>query len=391
MPGKKIGRNQKCPCRSGLKFKHCCGASAPAQRRIRPITFEEMQADVQTALIQQYRNEQARIRRFGHVRQPISIDHQGYKFVGVGNRLHYAKSWRTFHDFLWHYIAGVFTSEWGNAELQKPFEERHPVAQWYHHLCNFQQENMEGPGPVYSAVATGTVMAYTALAYDLYTLDHHALLQKRLVERIKKRDQFQGARYETYVAAAFIRAGFDVILEDETDISTSHCEFNATHKDVGARYSVEAKSRHWSGYLGQSGTPKPLERIEADVYRLLQGALRKRADHERIIFIDVNVPPVNRPLLETEWFKKIAHQLTRLEESQSPENPYPSAFVFFTNHPYHYVGSDQPEPGKTALFTAINMPEFREPHLEVRSRYPAIHQLADSVFNHTAIPHDFGL
>ena len=24
--GKKIGRNEPCPCGSGKKFKHCCGA-----------------------------------------------------------------------------------------------------------------------------------------------------------------------------------------------------------------------------------------------------------------------------------------------------------------------------------------------------------------------------
>jgi hypothetical protein len=202
--GKKIGRNDPCPCGSGFKFKHCCGAASPAQRRSRTVSFEEIPPEVKRMLISLQRREQERIRRFGHVRPPISIDHQGYKIVAVGNKLHYSKSWRTFHDFLFNYIAAVFTAEWGNAELRKPFEERHPVVQWYYHLCDVQRKHMTEPGQVYSAVATGPVMAYTALAYDLYTLDHHALLQKRLVERLKIKDQFQGARYETYVAAAFI-------------------------------------------------------------------------------------------------------------------------------------------------------------------------------------------
>lgn len=48
-------------------------------------------------------------------------------------------------------------------------------------------------------------------------------------------------------------------------------------------------------------------------------------------------------------------QLKSLEDSQSLDNPYPSAFLFFTNHPYHYVGNDDLEPSQTALFTGINL------------------------------------
>lgn len=34
----KIGRNEKCPCRSGKKYKHCCGSgeSRPATRQLTP-------------------------------------------------------------------------------------------------------------------------------------------------------------------------------------------------------------------------------------------------------------------------------------------------------------------------------------------------------------------
>jgi len=318
------------------------------------------------------------------------MDHQGYKFVAVGHQLHYSKSWKTFHDFLWNYIAGVVTKEWGDAELKKPFEERHPIVQWYHYLCDFQRmPAREEGGGIRSSIATGPVMAYTALAYDLYTLAHHALLQAKLVKRLKVKDQFQGARYETYVSSAFVRAGFDVDLEDEGDATTTHCEFTASHKATGLQYSVEAKSRHRPGFLGQPGLPQPLEEIEADVYRLLQQALRKKAAYDRVIFIDVNVPRHVGNLFEAEWLKKVGTQLDRLEESQSPTNPWPPAFVFFTNHPYHYVGNDQSEPGKSAFFTTINMPDFKQRNPEVFKKYPAIAELLDSVINHTAVPHEF--
>jgi hypothetical protein len=220
-------------------------------------------------------------------------------------------------------------------------------------------------------------------------LEHHALLQGKLVKRLKDKHQFQGARYETYVAAAFVRAGFDVRLEDEGDRSTSHCEFTATHRATGAKYSVEAKSRRRPGFLGQPGSPKPLDEIEADVATLLVKALRKRADHERVIFIDVNVPPQEGSVFEAEWFKKVASQLRRLEETQRPDDPWPPAFVFFTNHPYHYVGNEIPEPGRSTIFTAMNMPDFRQADSEVVARkYPAIKELFDSVLQHTEVPHE---
>jgi hypothetical protein len=281
--------------------------------------------------------------------------------------------------------------EWGDAEIRKPFEERHPVAQWYHQLCEFQARHADEPGSgrIYTATATEPVMAYLALAYDLYTLEHHALLQQKLVSRLKVKDQFQGAPYETYVAAAFVRAGFEVVLEDEGDRARTHCEFTATHRATVAKYSVEAKSRHRPGLLGQPGDQKPFHEIEADVSTLLARALRKQADQERVVFIDVNVPPQEGAVFEADWFRKAAAQLRRMEETQRAGDPWPSAFVFFTNHPYHYVGDDAPEPGRTTIFTAINMGEFRQPEAAaVVERYPAIHDLFESVVNHTEVPHE---
>ena len=41
----KIGRNDKCPCQSGKKFKRCCGrgGSRPVQAKTRPATEKDVQ------------------------------------------------------------------------------------------------------------------------------------------------------------------------------------------------------------------------------------------------------------------------------------------------------------------------------------------------------------
>lgn len=388
----KIGRNDPCSCGSGRKYKRCCLGARPPQPTVRHTTLEELPPEVYQALIRHRREDQERIRRFGHVRPPVSADFAEHKIVAVRSQLLWDKKWKTFHDFLFSYIAAVLRKEWGDAELKKPFEKRHPVLQWYQHLCELQAKHADPleSGRIYSATMTGPVMAYLALAYDLYTLQQHALLYQKLVNRLKVKDQFQGARYETYVAAAFVRAGFDVELEDEGDRQTTHCEFTATHQATGAKYSVEAKSRHRPGLLGQPGSPKPFDEIKADVSTLIARALSKQTDYERVIFIDVNVPPQESSVFEAEWFGKVASQLELLEASQRPDKPRPAAFVFFTNHPYHYVGADALEPGKTTVLSGINMPDFKPPDIGILPRkYPAIFDLFNSLLQHTEIPHEF--
>ena len=150
---------------------------------------------------------------------------------------------KPFMIFLGHYIKDIIGSAWGNIELKKPFYERHPIIQWYDMVCKHQQQYIKNSGEIYSAPMTGAVSAYMGLSYNLYLLSHNAEIQSRLISRLKDKKQFQSAYYETYVAAAFIKAGFELEFENEDDSSTSHCEFTATCKKSGNKYSIEAKSR----------------------------------------------------------------------------------------------------------------------------------------------------
>jgi hypothetical protein len=318
------------------------------------------------------------------------VDHEGYKVALVGHKLLWAKHWKTFHDLLYTYIASVVGTEWGRTQLNKRDSDRHPIMQWYHDARAFQRSRAEKTGAdVYELVATGPAIAYLSLAHDLYILEHHALLQDRLVARLKHREQFQGARYEVYVAAAFVRAGFNITLEDETDNERSHCEFNAIHQATNTSYSGEAKSRHRQGYLGKPGPPVPLDQIKADVKGLLRAALGKQADHRRVIFIDINVPKDDRAPFESDCFQRVAHQVKALEDSQG-DRPYPPAFVFFTNRPDHYVGADEEHPGHTVLFTGLNLPEFRQDAEDdvpramdlISRQHPAITTLYRSIMAH---------
>ena len=129
---------------------------------------------------------------------------------------------------------------------------------------------------VVSSTMTGAIKAYLGLAYDLYLSGHNAELPERLLKRLRNRDQFEGAVYEAFVIGCFARAGFSIEFEDEDDLSVSHCEFTATHKETGRRFSVEAKAvTTASKRSGNSKEPPKIRGYLVDV--LPQSSRRIRA------------------------------------------------------------------------------------------------------------------
>lgn len=335
------------------------------------------------------RKQREHARIYGEGCTPVTTARGEEKFVAIAGKLFNSNQWKTFHDFLIFYAFDLFGRDWMKSESHKPPTERHPMAQWLLDVQAFQQKNHQQNQIVQTAPATAAVWAYMRTAYDLFVLEQNRLLQKKLMIRLKNNRQFQGARYETYVAASFVKAGFEIVLEDESDTSTSHCEFNATHNATKSKYSIEAKSRHRKGYLGQPGDRKPLAGIKAQVSELLKKALSKRADYERIVFIDINVPPEHDRIFETEWFKRVFEDVNQLLFTQRKGTQYPPAFLIFTNQAEHYVEGDQPAPRNSVLFSSINIPDFQLHDPSVKNRYPAVMALMNSLNKHTHIPRDF--
>ncbi|MBZ0109259.1 MAG: SEC-C domain-containing protein [Candidatus Scalindua rubra] len=383
-----MNKNDACHCGSGLRYDECHGKIPDKyiSKTVEPNLFSRLPENIQKKIIE----DEKKTAKQGAVRPIISLDAKGYKFVAVGNQLHYSKNWKTFHDFLHDYIKKILDPKWGNAELKKPFEQRHPVIQWYNSVCTFLKKNIKKEGEIHSAVCTGIVGAYLSLAYDLYLLRNHGLLQNRLIARLKDAKQFQGARYEIYVTASFIKADFEIEFEDETDRSTTHCEFVATHRNTGKKYSVEAKSRHRLGFLGHPGVqPQDFNTIKLRIGNLINNALKKEAAYTRIILIDVNMPPEEGKVFEKDWFKKLLPTLDKIEKKGIDGKPCPPAYVFFTNHPYHYVGEEVIEPTRDFLMTAINVPGFKA-HSRKKGEQddPPVIALWDSINLHNTVPHE---
>lgn len=186
----KSGRNAPCPCGSGRKYKHCCGDPLKEQPSGGAQRLDTLPPEIELALKRHEAQELIRTQQQGLGKPIIAAKVGEHQFVAVGNRLHYSKKWKFFSDFLSDYIKDVLGGEWGNAEIAKLVEERHPIMQWYDAYCRFQQGIEKRPDGTFAVDATGVVYCYLGLAYNLYLLKHNVKLQERFVARLKNRKQF---------------------------------------------------------------------------------------------------------------------------------------------------------------------------------------------------------
>jgi len=378
----KAGRNDPCPCGSGKKYKKCCLLKEEGMRyhTVPPEVFAkamEVMHDKQRQAIEWER-------QYGEVRPIIHTDFKGKKVVAIGSRISFADKsrWKTFPDFLVSYLAGLVGKEWGRAELAKPLEERHQIMKWYDGMQKFKAKQTPDQDGIFSAVPNGAFSAYILLAYDLYTLEHHTALQKKLIERLKIPEQFQGARYEIFATATSIRAGFKIDFEDESDPTTKHPEFVGTHIETKQKISVEAKSRHRPGVLGFPGEEKPKEEVKAGIGRLFKDALEKPAKYPYVVFIDLNLPPYEGKVFDKPWFVEVRDTISKIggDVTKTPDR---FNLVVVTNHPHHYGRDEEHDPAKDVLC-------IYSPRPIIKAKYPqTIFSIFDAAMKYGRVPNSF--
>ena len=191
----KIGRNDLCPCGSGLKFKRC---------HYNPrfeLPFLVQQAKIEKGIEEKVRRllEERKAQEFQRQQQQglgrpiISVEHQGYRFVAVSQPFALLQNLEDFHRFFRRLHKNHAWRRLGKCRTQETLQIRHPILQWYHHICRLQQKYVQKPGEIYSAPATGAVSAYYGLAYNLYLIAHNVHdIESRLVKRLKNVTVFKG-------------------------------------------------------------------------------------------------------------------------------------------------------------------------------------------------------
>ncbi|WMJ02019.1 SEC-C domain-containing protein [Pseudomonas chlororaphis subsp. aurantiaca] len=364
---KKLGRNSPCHCGSGKKFKRCHGAS------------EHVEVQQAASRMGHEAREFQRREQQGLGKPIISTQLDEHRFVVVGDRLHAAKNWKTFHDFLHDYPRIVLGDDWWQSEIHKPIDTQHRIVAWLTRACEQATADKTFRDKV-EIPSTGALSAYMHFAYDLYALKHSAQVESLLIARIKSTDGFPGATHEVRVAASLLRAGFTLELEDETDRRSTHVEFVATHVATGVKYSVEAKRR---------------EGVRLKINKLLYNALNKKAEHPRIVFIDTNDRRLEHHQREQ---LPIPLAETRALLKRYAEDPIgrtlPPAYVIAMHSPeeHHLNMVNVP---LSLLLLGFRVDDLQSGYktlleqVEIRRRHLPVFELVESMSEHLRIPVSF--
>jgi hypothetical protein len=165
-------------------------------------------------------------------------------------------------------------------------------------------------------------------------------LPERLIDRLRNYNEFQGARYEVAIAAAFVKCAFEIEWIDNR--AGPHPEFFARNKRSGEEAAVETKSRRRPGALHQAGDLPPEGELRADVDRLYRDALRQDPGNIPFaIFLDVNLPPNTSPDEAAKWQREIVQRWEN--------NAQQVSLLGFTNFGWHHL-KDKPNELRTPEF-----------------------------------------
>ncbi|MFN5995633.1 MAG: hypothetical protein ACK47C_19925 [Paracoccaceae bacterium] len=353
-------------------------------------------------VIERLKSEEAqRQKQQGLGRPIIATEFEGYRIVAVGGKFHYSKSWRTFHDFLRDFMFIVFGRDWFTSQAKLPANEQHQILRW------LDQSNKDAKGlgvnsdGFYTGPMTGAQRAFLNLSYNLYLIAHHsqpsraAEILDTFVDRLKSSvpSDFIGKLFETYASAAFLKAGFLIDYENEKDGRDSHVEFTATFPKTGRKFAVEVKTRNRT--IGADGPVDEVKRLR--VASKLCAALRKSSPHDRVVFIEVNVPDVVGDHRHGTWVEAALDQIKDAESLRDALNrPFPPAYVIVTNHAFHN-NLNASGIGLQAVADGYLIPDFGPgatvgrfaEYLKNLDRHKEILALFDSIREHSHIPITF--
>jgi hypothetical protein len=143
----------------------------------------------------------------------------------------------------------------------------------------------------------------------------------------------------------------------------------------------DVRAMHMQVLLGFPGERENPDEIKIGIERLLHDALRKKADHERLIFLDVNVPG-GKPFSDaSHWLNETIDSLKSYQKNEA----LPSALIVATNHSHHYAEDNVvPKHGDATLggfrrddLKIDDVEKFRRDHPEYWDLITAVNFLDD--------------
>jgi len=320
--------------------------------------------------------------KFGFHRPILSAGDDRDRFIVKGKKVFHWGGGNSFMNFLESHLL---------QELGTPFRQDfgHPLNVWWQAMRT-QADARQHLGPERGLMSTVAALSFFTVAYDLFVIADNTELRDRLLKSLRVADQFHGARYELMIAACLIRAGFKFTFSNEENFNSRHCDGYAVHSRTGRNYAIEMKTKGRTGILGKPGTSPPSGTMKGNVSRQLREALSKPADTERLIFIDMNLPPSPHWQGDGVWWQRDAVTSKRSVEEQPGHLPHNlSGFVIFTNIPSNHLPPTDFYVGLENVFTGYNQPNFATDLPLLGDAHPDIADLFDAFRNHDVIPQTF--
>ncbi len=345
---KSVRPHRRCQCGSKKKYRNCCGKE-------KKVFFNDLPLDTQEALKKLIQKPKIASKyhfdHLGHTPEIVSTIYQGKRIVALGGKLICSDNpkfdWPELAQFFHSHLKTVLGIEWFDNELKKSTEDRHIIVTW---AIDGKYEILDPAQPIASRKFNGSSLAYLHFAYDLFVLNNQNHITKKLISRLKSKQNFNGARYELLVLATLIRAGFVIQPYDETLGVGKVTECKAIYKDTNIVIEIEAKTRNVKDVMGASeGNQNKIK-----IYDKLRNAIEKNVSHPYIIFVDLNLPEFNVCNMNQK-IVKVREQINKFIQDHI-EN-LPNAIIC-TNIPFHYAEKNQDPSESVCGIIKVHNPKF---------------------------------
>lgn len=313
----------------------------------------------------------------GHTPEINSCIFHGRRLVGLGGALVHSdnldRDWNEPIDFLISHLKTTLGNQWFEDELKKDHKDRHIILNW---AVDSNYKILDATKPLDSRKFNGSALAYLDLAYDLFVLHNAGYVTERLITRLKSGQGFNGARYELFVIATMIRAGFLIEPFDETLGAGKVTECKATYIETGAVIQVEAKTRNVKYVLGsKEGKSKNVH-----LYDKLREAVEKDVKQPYIIFVDLNFPEF-KVMKDSEKLVKVRREHEKLVKNFPDDLPN---VIIYTNIPFHYARSDA-NPSNNAF----GVVKILKPKAVLKDEDIIISAIQESLSKYKYLPREF--
>lgn len=366
----KIGRNDKCPCGSGKKYKRCCLS------RLQSIDLDSMMNSANMKL-----NIDSNVLKSKgiHIDFVRPVDFKGKRVWALGNRLYPNEPPSiTFGEFILRVLQRELGESWWDSNKKLSAEDQHYVFKAFNQFELWKKrpkkDLVHGPNGTTGAFPDGWTFNLLSLAFDISMIIHRAeKIPKDLINRLRNKNEFQGARYEIAVASIFARIGCEIKFIDNKNNNERHPEFYAEIPLEKIKVAVEAKSRRRPGVIHESGEAEISNLRKTRVVPLINEALKQNPDNMPfVIFIDINQPHSLSQSPE-EHVKRLVKATTNLK-SPSSEKPDDFSLIYFTNYSGQFLQEEQ----MVKTYSTFVLPQFSKYPINNSSFLPKLQKAVNS-------------